>query len=644
MKKQKKKQEFESSPIIDRVKGFRRAGLFVLAAMCFMVNFILNAESAAAKMETVCALWRPDAIEYAGTVSIYLHNKTDKPQQIKSMSVNERDVGPLVTKEIIEKPLEFRKKYLDVKNTDVLWYRIWPNPVPAKGIAEVIVRLAQKPSGDSVKVTLTKENKERFNIVVPIKKPMFRINYVSFSEDLKTINLYLGKETEKNVNISSVILDGKKVKASIFSPEFFHKVCYVKISLRKPLKDMSLHFIRVLSESGESDACMVRAAPAKFVLGALTNSKAAIIKSMKNQFFNYVGSCNATSRAYIQDPDTGKYERGAGFLNPEAFKNGHVHWMNEWKKGYLKYMHYKWRYFLGDEPDGHGNWPRTCRKEVRKTAFCRMLDPTALVCVAIDHMAWPKNCYAFGGICDCFMVHNYSHGKTSMKKETMDHVYHAGLSARPLPHWYLSGVGKHYMGKLGAEAVALQVWYALSGGAKGILYYPLYRGMYQKEYRMRWFELAKTNVVLHLAGPLFAKGDVWPLARAEMDDMDVYTLAVGNEAIVLLAINKDYISDRKEGFSFEPMGEVPVDIELPKWFKVKDAFSITDKGLTNVDYKVSDGNVSLTFPLDLLKLVVIAGNTKLRKQMQARYEKEIKPHLKLIEEEKRQFAESLIKK
>ncbi|MDD5597451.1 MAG: hypothetical protein PHV82_05870 [Victivallaceae bacterium] len=611
--------------------------IIALSAVLFFLT--VTGVSFGAEVENLLGIWKPDAINYSGKIAIYLNNNGNSPLTISAVKLDGKDIGCLTTGEIISKPIEFRKKYLQIKNPEVLWYRVWPNPVPAKGICEVTIRLQDRPKGKSVNVAVVPAEGQTLNAEVPLVNPEFRINYVSFSDDLKTINVYLGKESGKNVRINSLEIDGKKADAVIYSPAFYRDVCYIKATFDQPLKDMSSHFLKINSENGGSNACVVTATPAEFILGALTNWNPQLCRSALNQYLTYIGGCLPTSRSEVYDYEKETQEKVI-FINPEKVKSGHVVGREERKGVY--YPHPRWRYFLGDEPDGRGNWPLTCREMTRATNFCRILDPTALVSVTMDHSGWPKNCYAFGGICDCIIVHTFAHGNPKVKDFILDHMHHARLAGRPFVYWYLTGVGPHYTGKLGFETQALQAWYSVGNGGKGFFYYPLHDLFHQQ--RLEWFKLAAVNFTLHLAGSLLAGGDVWPLPVKTMNDVDLYTIGSGDRAFILFAANKDYEADRKKGFSYAPIDDVLVDLTMPEWFKTKEVFSISAAGIEKLDWKSNKNRVSMNFSIGLVKMIILAADPKVREELSRRYEQEIKPRLEALAKEKEEYLAELQKK
>ena len=101
-----------------------------------------------AALSTHCVYFRRDPQHGkgpAGAIHIYLENLGNQPLRVTEIKLNGKSVGVLVNEEMVEEPLKFREKYLEVRNREVMWYRIWPNPIPSKGVSQVILRLATLP-------------------------------------------------------------------------------------------------------------------------------------------------------------------------------------------------------------------------------------------------------------------------------------------------------------------------------------------------------------------------------------------------------------------------------------------------------------------------------------------------------------------
>ncbi|MDD3925445.1 MAG: hypothetical protein PHT33_02180 [bacterium] len=597
----------------------RMQGKELLLRVCFLLCLCVMAAvspgQADTNLQVYNAVWRPDANGYSGSLHVYLKNTGGNPLPVTAVKLDGRNIGPLVMDEIVTDPLEFRRKYLTIENKAVLWYDVRPNPVPAASITELVIRTSMpaKQAGDAYTVTVdTKVG--TLEVPVTVVSSPARVSSISLSSDLKSLNIFLEKELPGELSVSSVSLDDRPVKASVFSREFLHGKAYVSVATDRLLDKGSFHFVKVIFNSGSSVVYSFRAIASEFIIGAMSNSR----KGMEEHFISYTGSCRSTLQQTEYD-----YERGTAedvvFADPVAFK-----------KGNLRYPHPRWKYFLMDEPDGSkSGWMRMCREMMRSVAFCRELDPEAPVHFSVDHSGWPNDCYAFAGISDLIFVHSYNL-EAKLRSSTMDHCYHARRASAPLPFWFVAGVGPHYMREAGmtGKELLLQCYYALMGGSKGIIYYPLHDLM--DNWPDAWAELGRINAVFYTLGPLLADADIWPLVATERNDVDQATLVSGRDAIVLLAVKRHQVAEGSP-FNYAPVGKVITELEVPSWFNAADVFSVSDKGLEPVDYTSRGGKLIITFPLDLAKPVVIAGNKELRQQLMQRYTDEVKPRLSVID-------------
>jgi hypothetical protein len=650
----------------------RKAGMALFLVFLIFGTVPLWGET---PLSTHCAYFRPDAVDYAGAIHIYLENSGNQPLEIKEMELNGKSVGILVNEEIVKEPLKFREKYLEVKNQEVMWYRIWPNPIPSKGVSQVIVRLATFPKKPPVVNFLYKEPEEKpstLSMDVPIEKSPFRMSYVGFSEDLKAIYVYLRKETEGDVTLSDTYLDGRKVEASLFSPDFFHNLSLIKIELPKPLKDGSFHTIKATSTRGNSTAYQVKVRRPQFVLGVTDfNEKYAdaykpllmntwapwggLLKSnldmlQKHNMKAILGSffTRIVSRRF------GKREsKGICMVNPEEIEEVKNH---PALAGFS---------IQGDEPDAHKPWTVYCREAERAEEFCRLLAPCPYSLIMLNHSGTPRNYYTFGEIPQAITTHAYQlptrKGSNTEKaiKGIKYEAYHCREASYPHPPYYIPGRVLHYNARGGKEA-RIEAYYAILEGIKGLIYWP-YRfavsarpwSMYHKRPQSEWdfsrynFEVSKVHAELSMAGALLFKGDVITLAKTDNPDIDVGSILSGENSIVLTLINRDFISEpidstKEKLFTYNPQKNVEVEVALPPWFTVKDVFVIDYVGPQKMSYEGSRTTTKLKFPqIDLTRMVVITQDEDLYKRIRSRFKKEIYPKLALDEMNKEAFWHGL---
>ena len=90
------------------------------------------------------AYYQPDAFDYAGQVALHLRNPSRRPLTVTRMDLDGESVGRIwPTDETFLEP-DVRDAYIEVANDQVAWYRVYPNPIPSRGMAEVVVRLVPK--------------------------------------------------------------------------------------------------------------------------------------------------------------------------------------------------------------------------------------------------------------------------------------------------------------------------------------------------------------------------------------------------------------------------------------------------------------------------------------------------------------------
>ena len=464
---------------------WKRIG-FITGSLLFLIFFVFAGHSLQGEtsLSTHCAYFRYDEIDYAGAIHIYLKNLSNQPVQVKGMRLNGKNVGLLVNEEIVKQPLKFRERYLEIKNREIMWYRIWPNPIPPRGVSQIIIRLAGFPKKPPVVDLLYYQKRGRVSILsvkVPIEKPSFRLSYVGFSNDLKTIYVYVRKEIEADVTLSEIYLDGEKVKGSIFCPDFFHNLSLIKVVVGKPLKEGSFHTIKVASSNGNSTAYQVKVRRPEFVLGITDfNEKYAdTYKPLLMNTWAVWGGLNKDNLDMLQRHNM------RGILGPVLTKMVYRKFGRRESKEIFfvdprEVLELKGHPALagfviqGDEPDGHKPWQKYCREAERAEEFCRLLALRPYSLIFLNHSGTPKNYYTFGEIPQAITTHAYCLPGNDAEKAIEKIKYecsHCREASYPHPPFYVPGPVNRYNGRGGEEA-RIEAYYAILEGIKGLIYWP----------------------------------------------------------------------------------------------------------------------------------------------------------------------------
>jgi hypothetical protein len=622
---------------------FVKSRWFYAVISLALVSLFVQEDSGATQLKVYDTYFHKDYVKYTGTIHLYLHNTTSKDVQVKDLLWQGKSVGPLFQAEWIEKKLSSerlvkeQRNYLKKRNNEVLWYRVWPNPIPKGEIAEVLVRLTKKPQSKKG-ILRVKSSAGSVEVPFSFEKPEVRFDCISFSPDLKEIDLFISSEEKSPQEIKSVELNGEKTNFQ-GSARFFKGKAYLCIKLNTPLQLGSFPILRIKTKKEKSFTAMVKAMPGEFRIGAI------IIRSphfsSAYHFFDISTGCGTNT--FLKKLDA----RIPYNIQSATSCRFTVYDYDKETSEEIYYCHPKhilsmsnhpmlWGHFYEDEPDGKHPWQVSCRRMAWCEEVARRLTPDKHTMLTIDHSGWPSDCYAFGKIAEYNMVHVYSAPGPGIRSSTIVHCLHAAESSYPQPWWFLTGIKRQRAPHPNdSRDNRMQFYYTLLKGTKGWWYYPFHIfALQKKNNRKFWAGLGRLNAEARLLDELLFRSMPWPLAKTDMDTVDVASIVSGNRAIIVPVVNNDFDSDRKRPFTYVPAGKISVEVSLPDWFKPTEVFSVSYKGLEKLKSKSSRGVLNFTVPdLELTALIVIAGEKGLYESLQNRYNKEIVPKLKLIDQE-----------
>ncbi len=187
----------------------------------------------------------------SGLVEVYLRNNGKEPVSVERLLVNGNDVTE------------------PVKGSDIVWWRLRPNPVPAKGFGELLVRMREAPKETIALEVQTSDKKTLHLKIQPTPTPV-RIESLAFDEEGKQIFAFLELVSDDRQRITRVWLDGKDVteRTRILSPNFWQNVCPIVISAPNWLTFGSFHYLRVDTDKRHKAAILFRARNDFFPLGS----------------------------------------------------------------------------------------------------------------------------------------------------------------------------------------------------------------------------------------------------------------------------------------------------------------------------------------------------------------------------------------
>ena len=564
----------------------------------------------------------PDAIPYAGNIHVYLRNPSQEPLTVTSISMDGKTIGKIwLTDESFLGP-DVREEYIKVVNDQLAWYRVWPNPVPPGGVAEVILRLMPKAcEAPRHELAFAFAAHEPLTVAVPMRPPASTLEYVALSAGLDAVHIYARGQEEKPVRLSRVEIDGRPAEAEIHP--VFSGFSYAKVELTKPWERGSFHCVAVRA-GRERRAALIRALPTPPPLGIMGNVSDREAEQYANHLFDAnlaftsVGSSvydtldkHGLTGAYIYyrrlKPGEKKYEP-VFYDRPQAL--GHVNGRDS-----------LWAYFLEDEPDGRyhlTSLPRAgiSRDVERANQFCRIFDPEHPTYLQINHGGYPRNMYVYSQIPDYVCTHAYALGTDAVVKSTQDHVAHTQAASRPRPFYYLNcGYCRRGKGRAHEpDEMRLEVHTALACGAKSFQWYPAHGDVGLLKHPKMWNAVGEMNGVLHQVLPLVSIG--MPVGQPTVEGGNILgsTILCGDKAMVVVLVNKDF-SASPEKFEIRPV-RVKVSVRLPRFMTAAGVCTVHfPRGLPDRPAKIDGSNVEFSVNVGAGAIAVIYADESVFEQM-----------------------------
>ncbi len=551
----------------------------------------------------------------SGLLEIYLRNNGKEPISVERLLVNGNDVTE------------------PVKGSDIVWWRLRPNPVPAKGFGELLVRMREAPKETIALEVQTSDKKTLHLKIQPTPIPV-RIESLAFEEEGKQIFAFLELVSDDGQRITRVWLDGKDVteRTRILSPNFWQNVCPIVISAPNRLTFGSFHYLRVDTDKGHKAAILFRARNDFFPLcsyGYVTPKDYA-----SNNCNLYV--CFGAMRTHELDALHSYGLKGVSAMvgegEPRRETIGH------------KAL---WAYYLMDEPDVHDYYVEGLPHEKRVGSYamemvkrdqrCYTADPSVLTFLTVDLTYKPANWFVYGRIPDVLNTDPYALHVGWEMRSVFEVAETARLACAPnmmtitYQAFFHEPVGKQPEGKFPRmpfpEEVRAMMHYALAGGAKGLIAYihcteksgdVISWG--SQDYPDVWFEIGRVYREVELVAPILSRSHPMDIAKSLTQGVFVRAL-VAPEAIALVVIN-EHVKSLPERFVSSTVTDAEIEVSLPTWLKVKVAALVGEGKFSTMPVKLTDGGVRISLPeLEVANIILLASDHELLKRLTDRYER-----------------------
>ncbi|MDD3925447.1 MAG: hypothetical protein PHT33_02190 [bacterium] len=617
-------------------------------------------------------------VNCGGSLHVYLKNPSGRPLRVSRIKLMGEDIGTILTTDeagMTQAADMNKKKPLETMpaHGNVIWYRVYPNPVEPGQPAQIIIRLRKKPAVPTVKVKVDLEGGKSVEADIPLVRPRLWLSYIMFADKLDEVYVYVRKLCTEDMKLGKIYLDGTDVtdKAYIPAPSFVkaaklshppyvpgpyfqRDMALVKINLGKPLKEGSFHVIGVSDQSGrEKTAYMVRVMPAGFMIGTMGNISPGLLKTYRDCFIDIFASFGPSKPAWWDWlKEAGM--KGAPCYSQRVTENGRRREISYGVPNDVKQAGDKdvFAYFLSDEPDGSAdyfsddtpvdNLGNHGMQMANADLVCRIADPVHPTFLQISNTYRPENYWVYGEVADINGGHRYYY-------PLMDSAFVAAMqkdACAPRPTYNIPHLGTWSETDVyypSPETERIWVYDTLALGGKGIFWYPPHGGILNtrkdapagKAHKVQvWSEVGRLNAEMQMVGSLLVTGEPLPLARVNVDTIEPGTIVCGESAVVLVLVNRNYIEKLSEPFSYRPAKKVKVTLRLPAWIKAGDVFMVDANGPRRILCRQEGrDSISLTFDrIVLTKMVVIANDRKLFDKINRIYLTELKPGLDRIAE------------
>ena len=548
----------------------------------------------------------------SGLLKVYLHNRGAKPQAVEATTLNGTPLEKLRTNE----------------EHEVIWWRTWPNPVPARGYAEVTVRMRYPLTDDAV--LSLRAGEETLEATVPAAPPSFRIETIAWLDERRQVTVVAeqtprpASDEPKAARIEKVLLDGRDVtgQSRILAPDFSHSICPIVIHLDKVLKTGSFHTYKLVAADGQAVACTLR------TLGDFLRLDMYGAGDLEQ---NVKLGINDLTHFHTLDREA--LDRYARYGLRSAFHIG------ETPPPDVRGHPAVYAYLLHDEPDcwdySAEEWPHTMRigyhapDIVRNTKQCADADPTKPVMVTLDLTYKPANYYVYAQIPDIVQPDCYplTIGQHLAWVREVTEVCRQSAGPRrvdiiPQVNWEDRGEKMKYRRPPFPREIWIEYLYGLGAGARGFSGYEWYTESNHhgaREYPDVMEAVGQAFRRFQLVAPLILQAHPTNIATCDDEKVWLKTLVCGPNAVLLVAVNDDYESLPAD-FAFRPKQQVEMRLPSLPWLKPTHAARVDDGRFTQVALEPADDGHKIVLPeLDTGEVILVASTTELADQLLSRY-------------------------
>jgi len=563
------------------------------------------------------------------SLHIFVHNNTECPISAQDIFLNSKKVA--------------------IREADslVVWWRLLPETVLPNGYGELTIYL-QKELKDTLSVE-AEFNTGKIKVEIPPTEKPFQISQTLLADN--SLYIYLSGVT----NVDNVFFDGKKITKKckfypihalsssqaplslILSPrgrgkgegasvtkqsrigEFLNSQLLIIHKFEIPPIKGSHHLLSV-EKGKEKVESIIRIFEFPFVIGSYGNTGSGSIKAYVEHNLNTYLSFHSMK---IEELDRLK-DAGLRVISSSKSKEDILS---------IKDCPNLLAYYLMDEPDVRDyfcqdvTWKRHIGWYAQEMVDwynlrCRNASqiPSLLMVNATDT---PANWYIYSQISDIPATDPYA----KLFRWKLEEILTVGKILRNAgaPRIFLMAIQAHYVKEKKEEKVTIldyptpveerkMVYYAIGSGSKGLAYF-IYDGgngsACWKDNPELAEEIKKIGKTIGAIADLLTISYPVELVNQSpsskevrgLSNCKIQTLLCGEKAIIILV-------EGDEGFNG---GEV--EINLPKWFKVNDVFSIGYEKLEEKEVEKNKRLLKLKLTNDICQCIVVTSDSELEKMI-----------------------------
>ncbi|MEI8044140.1 MAG: carbohydrate binding domain-containing protein, partial [Verrucomicrobiota bacterium] len=554
----------------------------------------------------------------------------------------------------------------DILNAgEPVWFRPDPNPIPAGGVARVVVRLRSVPLTRPVSLgVITSAGTATANVPVNAGDPV--LASVGFSPDRTRV--YLHWRRGGGAAPATVWLDGTNVTSlttTVGDPSVSFAASVIRLAA--PLANMSYHVFQGGYSDGKTATGALRVWVNRFIYG--TWAARTIPDGDLAAARAWVDDCEDRGvNAVVMNMGSGGLADFLGTSEGRSYAEAHDY-------GYVKDDN-AWgtnprMWFIDDEPDieegniecgtgmripcGGGHTTGVLGLHLLEYGeTLRAMNPSAPTTINLDGNFKPDGWYAYGQLADVMMMDSYYeqemagnhwyHPERDPLYTKPTSIYAAAIAtttaAEPNPMHMILYSCEYKDMSLGSiwpfptpVSKRIQAYYALAGGAKGMAYwwyksgYP-FNGLNDggPEAQALWKEIGLVGNEIKAAQPLLATSH--PVTATTSPGAGVWakTLAAGVDSLIVLAVNDQFYND-STGTHLTPVSNASVAVTLPSWLQPSPtAFEITPGGLKPVTTQINGSQLQISLgTLQVTRMIVLTRDPQLLSTLQQRYEAVCRP-------------------